>query len=128
MKIVLKTGDVFQVSSVFMQTENQLCISFTGITSYDSLRAKLTVNAMKQIKEYSNETDFVSHENFTKFISANFTDAGDGTSNVSIIFEREDEVHQRLSYLEEQLSSTNTTLDWLLTDVVPYVDTTGTPV
>lgn len=101
MKVVLKTGKEYQVSSVSLMKETQLCIGFTGITSYDTLRADLTVDSMKQIKYYTGEVSFTSYENFTKFATANTTVSDDGTLNVAMYFNSEDEISQRISILED---------------------------
>jgi hypothetical protein len=103
MKAVLKTLEDFQVSSVFMQAENQLCISFVGITDYNELRAKLTVQAMTEVKVYSNETDFVAYEDFTKLIDpSQIFKTVDGTYDIVTVFEKEDEIRAKLNELNER--------------------------
>jgi len=35
MKLVLNTGTEFAMASLYMVTENKMCVAFTGITSFD---------------------------------------------------------------------------------------------
>jgi hypothetical protein len=119
-RIVLKTAEEFQVSSVFMQAENQLCISFTGITNYDELRAKLTVQAMKEVKVYSTETDFLVYEDYTKFVDpSKIFKIADGTYEVLAVFEKEDEMSQRMRTAEENIQTLFDGFNFLMTEVIP---------
>jgi hypothetical protein len=119
MKVVLKSGSEFTASSVFMQSENELCISFTGITSYDTLRTSLTIAAMKEIKYYMDETSFTSYENFTKFKAAKIIEVGDGTLEIVVLFEREDEISQRISQNEEDIAALYDGFNVLMTEIIP---------
>jgi hypothetical protein len=90
MKIILKTGEEFQISSAFMQAENQLGISFHGIPSYDTFRAKLTITSVKLIKVYVDDTTYTPYDDFTKVITKTVSELGDGTLEIFVVFERED--------------------------------------
>jgi hypothetical protein len=113
-RIVLKTVEEFQ-GNVFKQSDNQILVSFTGITNYDELRAKLTVQAMKEVKIYDSETSFLAYENFTKFINpSKIIEVGDGTIEVVIIFEREDETVLKLNELIERQTLVEDALNELI--------------
>ena len=106
MKVVLKSGDEYQINSVFMQKEDQLCISFAGITSYDELRAALSPDATEEIKIYSTDTDFTVYEHFVTVINpSTVTRAADGTYDVVIVLEKADEVTLRLNVLQVELTA-----------------------
>lgn len=104
MKVVLTTGEEFQTSTVFMVKENQICIAFTGIADYNVLRTSLTVDALKEIKEYTDDETFNVHSNFTEFAGAKVTETADGTLDVACYFDREDKTSRRLSFVESALN------------------------
>ena len=125
MKTVLKSLDEFQINSIFLQSDNQLCISFADISSYDELRAKLTVSAMREVKVYQDNMAEISeiYENFTRFVTAKTIEIGDGTIEVIATFEKEDEISQRISQNAESIASINATVDSLLTEIIPAIMT-----
>jgi hypothetical protein len=101
MKAILKTGEEFQVNSVFMKTDSQLCISLKGILSYDAIRAKLTTSATEVIKVYVSDTDFSVYEGFSTLIyPSTVTQANDGTFDVAVILEKENDLVKRVTLME----------------------------
>lgn len=114
MKALLSNAKEYQISSAFMQVENQLGISFHGIASYDTFRAELTVTSTKVIKVYTTDTDFTPYENFTKVIPKGVTELEDGTLEIFIVFECEDELSQRVRANEETIDALYAAVDFLL--------------
>ncbi len=93
MKVALKTGEEFQVNSIFMLTDNKLSISFANIESFDGLKANLTAIATEEIKVYVTDDSYSVYEDYTTLINpSTVTQAADGTLDVVIILEKEDEI------------------------------------
>ncbi|MDF2596463.1 MAG: hypothetical protein K0R69_2804 [Clostridia bacterium] len=101
MKVVLKTLVEFQASSVFMQAENQLCIGFTEISSYDELKASLTEEAMQEVKIYTGETTFEEYNDFTQFAKATVVTTENGTQDIAMYFNRADELTRKIAILQD---------------------------
>jgi hypothetical protein len=104
MKVVLKTGIEFQINSIFMLADNRLSISFGNIESFDELKAKLTATATEAIKAYTTEDTFSVYEDFITLVNpATVTQAADGTLDVVIILEKEDDI----SKLKKEIAALN---------------------
>jgi hypothetical protein len=100
MKLILKTGEEFQVNSIFMLTDNKLSISFGNIESFDELKAKLTA-ATEEIKVYVTDDSYSVYKDFTTLVNpATVTQTADGTLDVVIILEKEDQLTKRVSLIE----------------------------
>lgn len=106
MKIVLKTGQEYDVSGLFQITETQICISFTGIEDYGVLRSTLTDEALKEIKYYTDETSFTTYEEYAKFIKSNVVEMEDGL-DIAMYFERDNEVVLAIKKLQDTNEETN---------------------
>ncbi len=93
MKLILKTGEELQINSIFMLAENRLSISFGGIESFDELKAKLTATATEEIKAYITDDTYSVYEDYTIMVNpSTVTQTSDGTLDVVIILEKEDEI------------------------------------
>lgn len=104
MKAILKTGEELQINSVIQLSDTQISISFKAITSIDALLIKLTVSALKQISVYKTDDSTDVYLNYTKINNPSMTKAENGTWDVLIIFERENEVSQKINELSERQS------------------------
>lgn len=108
MKSVLKTGEEFKVNSVFMKTENQVCISFAGITSYDELRSKMTAESLSVISLYNMDesSDCDVYEGFTTLVyPSTITEASGGTIDVVFTFQKEDETAKLIRELQAKVNA-----------------------
>lgn len=103
MKAILKTGEELQINSAFPISDTQINISFKGITKIDDLLDKLTVSALKQISIYSEDSVTIYSE-YTQIKNPSATKAEDGTWDVLITFEREDEIAMKINSLLERQS------------------------
>jgi hypothetical protein len=122
MKAILKDGTELTVNSYANISDNRVQISFAGITSYDTLKSKLVVAATKTIKIYTDNTSFVTFENYTKIVDpCTVTTAADNTLDVLVIFEREDEISQRIRALEETAALNSVAIDNITTDFLPTI-------
>ncbi len=93
MKLILKTGEELHINSIFMLTDNRLSISFGNIESFDGLKAKLTATATEEIKAYITDDTYSVYEDYTIMVNpSTVTEAADGTLDVVIILEKEDEI------------------------------------
>lgn len=92
MKVQLTGGKEWQVSLVALQTETQICIGFTNITSYDELREELTQEALAVIKYYPTDTEHsVTYENYNDFVKSNVVETEAGTLDVAMYFNKVEE-------------------------------------
>lgn len=91
MKIVLKTGQEYEVLTVFETGTNQICISFSNVQDYGLLRSTLTDEALKEIKYYTTEENFIVYEDYAKFIKSNVTETETGL-DIAMYFEKDSEV------------------------------------
>jgi hypothetical protein len=108
MKIVLSNNTEYQVSSIFMQQENQLCIGFTGISDYTALRASLTPDILTTIKYYTDDTNFTVYEGFTEPApTSKVTATPDGKFDIAMYFNRPD----KLAQLTQQVNELQATID-----------------
>jgi hypothetical protein len=108
MKVVLNNNTEYQVTSVFMQQENQLCIGFTGIPDYTVLRASLTPDILAAIKHYTDDTNFTVYEGFTEPApTAKATATPDGKFDIAMYFNRPD----KLAQLTQQVNELQATID-----------------
>jgi hypothetical protein len=122
MKAVLKTGTELQIASYSLLSDTRIMIAFIGNTSYDNLRSQLTIQALKEIKCYpdDNGTTFDVFENYTKILDpSNVTVATDGTYDVVITFEKEDEISQRISQNSEDIVSLFDAVNVMMTEIIP---------
>ncbi|WOO35416.1 hypothetical protein R2R35_16640 [Anaerocolumna sp. AGMB13020] len=104
MKLILKTGEELQINSIFMLAENRLSISFGSIESFDELKAKLTGTATEELKAYITDDTYSVYEDYTIMVNpSTVTRTSDGTLDVVIILEKEDE----LSKMKKTIATLN---------------------
>jgi hypothetical protein len=106
MKIILNDNTEYPVSCVFMQQENQLCISFTGIPDYAAFRALLTPDILATIKHYTDDTNFTVYEGFTELApTSKVTVTPDGKLDIAMYLNRPDKLTQKIRELETNITS-----------------------
>lgn len=120
MKMKLTNGKSYTVSLVTKTSENELCIGFVGIQSYDDLRANLNPETLSVIKYYpdDNTEAFDTYENYTQFVKASTTESEDGTLDVAIYLEKPDEI----TILKNTVSQLDNTVAVLGSQVNPSID------
>lgn len=124
MKVVLNNEKIYDVSLVALHTENELCIGFTDIKSYDELREDLTSEALSVIKYYpaDNIESFDTYEDYTEFVRSSVTENESGTFDVAMYFKKVDlttkilqEMYRQIDVLKEKNQYLQETVDTLVT-------------
>lgn len=100
MKVVLKTGQEYQVASVFELNNTQICIAFTEIEDYGTLRSALTEESLEEFKYYSDEVSYTVYEDYIKFLKSSVVETENGL-DIAMYFEKENEVILAIKKLKD---------------------------
>lgn len=92
MKVILENNKEYKVSLLSQQTDNQICLGFIEISSYDELRLALTPEAMSVIKYYPDDysDNCTTYEDYTIFIKSNTVETESGSLDVAMYFKKVD--------------------------------------
>jgi hypothetical protein len=118
MKVILENNKEYKVSLLSPQTDNQICLGFIEIPSYDELRLALTPEAMSVIKYYpdDNSENYITYEDYTIFIKSNTVETESGNLDVAMYFRKADATTKRI----QEITNIITDLD---NQVNPMIDT-----
>ena len=105
-KIVLKSGQEFEIENIFLKDEKTLRFIVNGVTDYNEMKAKFTKEAISDVKAYTGEIMTGDYGCFNKLgYPLTQTEQENGTMNVTVTLLKDDEILQRLMALEDAVDT-----------------------
>lgn len=103
--IKFKTKE-YEMKDAETPNDKQLKVVIKGVTDYSTFRADLTKYELTEVKMYTGETLTADYGKFDKIVyPIGIADQEDGTVEITLLLEREDEITARISALEDTVDT-----------------------